>query len=112
MSQNTIEDAIECLEGFGIRLKAEAKSTATAPLRTRQCEIRSAAIFTVLDESRRLTTDAIAKAILLDQYRKALENFGVTFADDGLIRMIPRCDCGVCNTCLHPWNNYPTTYGE
>jgi hypothetical protein len=27
---------------------------------------------------------------LLDQYRKALENFGVTFADNGFIRMIPR----------------------
>jgi hypothetical protein len=24
----------------------------------------------------------------------------------------PICDCGVCNTCLHPWNNYPTAYGE
>jgi hypothetical protein len=24
----------------------------------------------------------------------------------------PICDCGTCNTCLHPWNNYPTTYGE
>lgn len=28
--------------------------------------------------------------VLLDQYRKALENFGVTFADNGLIRKIPR----------------------
>lgn len=24
----------------------------------------------------------------------------------------PLCDCGGCNTCLHEWNNYPTTYGE
>ena len=29
-------------------------------------------------------------SLLLDQYRKALENFGVTFADNGFIRMIPR----------------------
>lgn len=71
-----LKDAVECLETFGIGMAAEAKSTATAPLRTRQCEIRSTAIFTVLD--------------ILDQYRKALEKFGVTFADNGLIRMIPR----------------------
>lgn len=74
--RTTLEDAVECLEAFGIGMAAEAKSTATAPLRTRQCEIRSTAIFTVLD--------------ILDQYRKALESFGVTFADNGLIRMIPR----------------------
>jgi hypothetical protein len=24
----------------------------------------------------------------------------------------PICDCGVCNTCLHPWHNYPTTYAD
>jgi hypothetical protein len=29
-------------------------------------------------------------AVLLDQYRKALESFGVTFADNGFIRKIPR----------------------
>jgi hypothetical protein len=73
-----LKDAIECLEVFGIGMAAEAKSTATAPLRTRQCEIRSTAIFSVLD--------------ILDQYRKALENFGVTFADNGFIRKIPRHD--------------------
>jgi hypothetical protein len=71
-----LKDAVECLEAFGIGLAAEGKSTATALLRTRQCEIRSTAIFTVLD--------------ILDQYRKALENFGVTFADNGFIRKIPR----------------------
>ena len=74
--ESTVKDAVECLESFGVGLAAEAKSTATAPLRTRQCEIRSTAIFTVLDA--------------LGQYRKALEGFGVTFADNGLIRMIPR----------------------
>jgi hypothetical protein len=31
-------------------------------------------------------------SLLLDQYRKALENFGVTFADNGFIRKIPRHD--------------------
>jgi len=74
--RTALKDAVECLERFGIGMAAEAKSTATATLRTRQCEIRSTAIFTVLD--------------ILDQYRKALENFGVTFADNGFIRMIPR----------------------
>lgn len=44
-----LREASECLEMFGIRLAAEAKSTATSPLRARQCEIRSNAIFTVLD---------------------------------------------------------------
>jgi hypothetical protein len=33
-----------------------------------------------------------AADVLIDQYRKTLENFGVTFADNGFIRKIPRQD--------------------
>lgn len=47
--EDALEDARACLEQLGIRLAAEAKSTATNSLRARQCEIRSNAIFTVLD---------------------------------------------------------------
>lgn len=49
-----LEDAMECLESLGIRLAAEAKSTATKSLRAKQCEIRSKAIFTVLDAAKKL----------------------------------------------------------
>ena len=53
----SVEDALECLKGFGIRLAVEAKSTATKSLRARQCEIRSKAIFTVLDAFKTLESE-------------------------------------------------------
>lgn len=53
----SVEEALECLEGFGIRLAVEAKSTATKSLRARQCEIRSKAIFTVLDAFKTLESE-------------------------------------------------------
>ena len=53
----SVEDALECLEMFGIGLAAEAKSTTTKSLRARQCEIRSKAIFTVLDAFKTLESE-------------------------------------------------------
>jgi len=48
-SGEDLKDAVECLENLAIGLLAEAKSTATKSLRAKQCEIRSKAMFTVLD---------------------------------------------------------------
>ena len=56
-SGDDLKDAVECLERLAIGLSAEAKSTATKPLRAKQCEIRSKAMLTVLDalKSREVT---------------------------------------------------------